>query len=233
MKFTGFLLLLPFAYELRFATIHLIAFWFCLSISLRVTFFLFQLFNSQNNLLASEIFALVPFDLLWFNRVQQKTASVQQIDDFQPKIKRRKMASVFEGLEVGPAIEVFALNKAYNEDKSPVKVNLGVGGMNLLCYFYDLLWFSINKVDKLQTQPNKPISRHIRSRKLKNWRRSHINIGSFIYKKQPCLSINSRCHLKVIPYSLSNNNLFASSFSARCWSYISKLSCMGEINTGV
>lgn len=39
------------------------------------------------------------------------------------------MASVFEGLEVGPAIEVFALNKAYNEDKSPLKVNLGVGGM--------------------------------------------------------------------------------------------------------
>lgn len=38
------------------------------------------------------------------------------------------MASIFADVEVGPKIEVFALNKAYQEDKSPVKVNLGVGG---------------------------------------------------------------------------------------------------------
>lgn len=38
------------------------------------------------------------------------------------------MASIFEHVEVGPKIEVFALNKAYNEDTHPQKVNLGVGG---------------------------------------------------------------------------------------------------------
>lgn len=38
------------------------------------------------------------------------------------------MASIFENVEVGPKIEVFALNKLYVEDKSSVKVNLGVGG---------------------------------------------------------------------------------------------------------
>lgn len=45
------------------------------------------------------------------------------------------MASVFEGLEVGAPIEVFALNQAYNADKSPVKVNLGVGGMHSTIFF--------------------------------------------------------------------------------------------------
>lgn len=38
------------------------------------------------------------------------------------------MASIFANVEVGPKIEVFALNKLYVEDTSPVKVNLGVGG---------------------------------------------------------------------------------------------------------
>lgn len=38
------------------------------------------------------------------------------------------MASIFENVELGPKIEVFALNKAYLDDPSPVKVNLGVGG---------------------------------------------------------------------------------------------------------
>lgn len=38
------------------------------------------------------------------------------------------MASIFANVEVGPKIEVFALNKMYQEDSSPVKVNLGVGG---------------------------------------------------------------------------------------------------------
>lgn len=38
------------------------------------------------------------------------------------------MASIFANVEVGPKIEVFALNKLYQEDSSPVKVNLGVGG---------------------------------------------------------------------------------------------------------
>ncbi|XP_055309673.1 aspartate aminotransferase, cytoplasmic [Sitodiplosis mosellana] len=37
------------------------------------------------------------------------------------------MASIFANVEVGPKIEVFALNKLYVEDTSPVKVNLGVG----------------------------------------------------------------------------------------------------------
>lgn len=37
------------------------------------------------------------------------------------------MASVFSGVEQGPAIEVFALNKSCVEDSNPNKVNLGVG----------------------------------------------------------------------------------------------------------
>lgn len=38
------------------------------------------------------------------------------------------MASIFANVEVGPGIEVFALNKACLEDKFQQKVNLGVGG---------------------------------------------------------------------------------------------------------
>lgn len=38
------------------------------------------------------------------------------------------MASVFSTVPVGPSIEVFALTRAYQEDKSSVKVNLSVGG---------------------------------------------------------------------------------------------------------
>ena len=38
------------------------------------------------------------------------------------------MASIFDNVEPGPPIEVFALNKAFLEDSSPDKVNLGVGG---------------------------------------------------------------------------------------------------------
>lgn len=45
------------------------------------------------------------------------------------------MSSIFSGIEVGPKIEVFALNKAYQEDPSPVKVNLGVGG-KLFTFIY-------------------------------------------------------------------------------------------------
>lgn len=46
------------------------------------------------------------------------------------------MASIFANVEVGPKIEVFALNKMYVEDTSSVKVNLGVGGKlftSILC----------------------------------------------------------------------------------------------------
>lgn len=38
------------------------------------------------------------------------------------------MASIFDDIEKGPPIEVFALNKAFLEDTSADKVNLGVGG---------------------------------------------------------------------------------------------------------
>lgn len=38
------------------------------------------------------------------------------------------MASIFDDVEQGPPIEVFALNKAFLEDNSTDKVNLGVGG---------------------------------------------------------------------------------------------------------
>ncbi|XP_037933019.1 aspartate aminotransferase, cytoplasmic-like [Teleopsis dalmanni] len=37
------------------------------------------------------------------------------------------MSSVFDGVKGGPAIEVFALNRAFIEDKDPNKANLGVG----------------------------------------------------------------------------------------------------------
>nr|CAH7745924.1 unnamed protein product [Callosobruchus chinensis] len=35
--------------------------------------------------------------------------------------------SLFEDVELGPPIEVFLMNKLYNEDSFPNKVNLGVG----------------------------------------------------------------------------------------------------------
>ena len=38
------------------------------------------------------------------------------------------MASIFDGVEKGAPIEVFALNKAFLEDTCSDKVNLGVGG---------------------------------------------------------------------------------------------------------
>ena len=38
------------------------------------------------------------------------------------------MASIFSDVKMGPAIEVFALTRRFNEDPSPNKVNLGVGG---------------------------------------------------------------------------------------------------------
>lgn len=36
--------------------------------------------------------------------------------------------TIFSGIEKGPAIEVFALNRAFVEDTHPQKANLGVGG---------------------------------------------------------------------------------------------------------
>lgn len=36
--------------------------------------------------------------------------------------------SIFGSVEQGPPIEVFALNKAFLEDKSEKRINLGVGG---------------------------------------------------------------------------------------------------------
>ena len=35
----------------------------------------------------------------------------------------------FANVEIAPPIEVFNLTKLYNEDQSPNKVNLGVGGI--------------------------------------------------------------------------------------------------------
>lgn len=43
-------------------------------------------------------------------------------------IKRIKMESIFDGIEKGAPIEVFALNKAFLDDTDANKVNLGVGG---------------------------------------------------------------------------------------------------------
>lgn len=48
--------------------------------------------------------------------------------------------SVFDVVENGPPIEVFALNRAFTSDESSAKVNLGVGGKysqsaQLISYF--------------------------------------------------------------------------------------------------
>lgn len=61
--------------------------------------------------------------------------------------------SVFDVVENGPPIEVFALNRAFTSDESSAKVNLGVGGKysqsaQLISYF-DLcpqLTFLINQL---------------------------------------------------------------------------------------
>lgn len=45
-------------------------------------------------------------------------------------------SSIFAGVEQGPAIEVFALNRAFQEDSNPKKANLGVGGKFLLSTTY-------------------------------------------------------------------------------------------------
>lgn len=37
--------------------------------------------------------------------------------------------SRFTGIEVGPPIEIFALNKIYTDDSFEQKVNLTIGGM--------------------------------------------------------------------------------------------------------
>ena len=42
------------------------------------------------------------------------------------------MASIFDGIEKGAPIEVFALNKAFLDDPCSEKVNLGVGGKKIL-----------------------------------------------------------------------------------------------------
>lgn len=52
------------------------------------------------------------------------------------------MASIFENVEIGPGIEVFALNKAYLDDTSPIKVNLGIGGKLLFTSIYAHFLFS-------------------------------------------------------------------------------------------
>jgi hypothetical protein len=43
-------------------------------------------------------------------------------------LKLTKMASRFSVVQVGPPIEVFAVNKAYLDDTFDLKVNLSVGG---------------------------------------------------------------------------------------------------------
>lgn len=48
-----------------------------------------------------------------------------------------KMASIFDGIENGPPIEVFALNKAFLEDSNENKVNLGVGGEKKVLYLHN------------------------------------------------------------------------------------------------
>lgn len=61
------------------------------------------------------------------------------------------MASIFENVELGPKIEVFALNKAYLDDPSPVKVNLGVGGklFTSICTQFVFFAFVLNLNDNI------------------------------------------------------------------------------------
>lgn len=63
------------------------------------------------------------------------------------------MESIFDDVEKGPPIEVFALNKAFLEDSNPNKVNLGVGGKlfiylliyYVIIYYHRLAYLSIDK----------------------------------------------------------------------------------------
>lgn len=42
------------------------------------------------------------------------------------------MTTVFNGIELGPPIEVFALSKAFTDDPHTPKVNLTIGGENII-----------------------------------------------------------------------------------------------------
>lgn len=42
------------------------------------------------------------------------------------------MTTVFTGIELGPPIEVFALSKAFQDDPHQPKVNLTIGGTDIL-----------------------------------------------------------------------------------------------------
>lgn len=140
------------------------------------------------------------------------------------------MASVFEGLEVGPAIEVFALNKAYNEDKSPLKVNLGVGGMFHENTFFNNCFRYISSVvvsfaehsiyvwgirficycsrcfsvDDFCTSVK--AKRNWRQTRFIDAKRSYCTV--FINKHQKIDKL--RCHLKVIPNRYLSNNRVSS-----------------------
>lgn len=54
------------------------------------------------------------------------------------------MSSYYCDIEQGPAIEVFALNKLCLEDTFAEKVNLGVGGKEILSTFFLLVNFHIS-----------------------------------------------------------------------------------------
>lgn len=100
--------LLPFSLILAYqrkSLVHALI-WF----SLLLCYVLFSSVEKKTNLLKKK------FSYLWPNQLNVK------------KINHCEMASIFENVEIGPGIEVFALNKAYLDDTSPVKVNLGIGG---------------------------------------------------------------------------------------------------------
>lgn len=58
------------------------------------------------------------------------------------------MESIFDNVEAGPPIEVFALNKAFLEDSNENKVNLGVGGNYYFIFYFlaitSLFYHSLN-----------------------------------------------------------------------------------------
>ena len=53
--------------------------------------------------------------------------------------------SIFNEVTNDPPIEVFEITRSFNEDKNSNKVNLGVGGMLFLMFFFRFLNFFILK----------------------------------------------------------------------------------------
>jgi hypothetical protein len=71
------------------------------------------------------------------------------------------MASVFADLPAAAPIEVFELTAAFNADKHPQKVNLGVGGEPQLHSLYYYCIYSCSLVRRYRAPPGDITDRHL------------------------------------------------------------------------